>query len=361
MSTPEQPARPRLLPALFPRRTLLVWVCGLLLFLSLWGQHRLGLLPPSWLLFVVLAAALVLSTLSALVWGLWRTLRGPRRLAALGSVLLALPPPALFAVAGWYTQTQWASRRVPQNLLTLLGRMSGASLMRAEADLFYLHRLETERLVMYHTDPAAPEKYAREMDAHVARMEKLLGAPLRRKIHWARGPLLGQRFLSYYGLALGSPSGPTDEPTAPGNWRLLDRHELAHAVLDQYRTPDSDPPMLLHEGWAEEEAWLSPQHLAEKALNVRAGGLPHRLRELVGPEWYHLDRGPVYSVGGALVDFLLRRYGVEKFRRLYVECRPETFATDCRAILGVDLDDLEAEFWKDAEKTAARKEAPGGS
>jgi hypothetical protein len=343
-----------------PRRTLLVWVCGLLLFLSLWGQHRLGLLPPSWVLFIVLVAVLTLSTLSAVVWGLWRTLRGPRRLAAFGSVLLALPPPALFVVAGLYTQIQWASRRVPHNLLTLLGRMSGASLMRAEAELFYPHRLETERLVMYYSDPAAPEKYAREMDAHVARMEKLLGAPLRRKILWARGPLLGQRNLSYYGLALGSPSTPADGSAAIGNW-YLDRHELAHAVLDQHRKPDSDAPTLLHEGWAEAQAWLDPRNLAEKALNVRAGGQPHRLRELVGPDWYHQDSGPVYSVGGALVDFLLRRYGVEKFRRLYVECRLETFATDCRAILGVDLDDLDAEFWKDAEKTAAPKEAPANS
>jgi hypothetical protein len=358
MSTPEQPARPRLLPALFPRRTLIVWVCGLLLFLLLWGQHRLDLLPPSWLLFVVLAAALALSTLSALVWGLWRTLRGPRRLAALGSVLLTLPPPALFAVAGWYTQKQWDSRRVPNNLLTMLAKMSGASLMRAEAELFYPHRLETERLVMYYTDPAAPQKYAREMDEHVARMEKLLGAPLRRKILWVRGPLLGQRSLAFYGLALGSLSSRADG-MPDGNW-LLDRHELAHAVLDQHRTPDSEPPTLLGEGWAEAQAWLDPRGLAERALNVRARGQPHRLRELVGPNWYHQNSGPVYSVGGALVDFLLRRYGAEKFRRLYVECRPETFATDCRAILGASLDELDAEFWKDAEKTAAPKEAPGG-
>jgi hypothetical protein len=341
-----------------PRRTLIVWVCGLLLFLLLWGQHRLGLLPPSWLLFVVLAAALALATLSAVVWGLWRAARGPHRLAALGSVLLALPPPALFAFAGWYTRNQWASRRVPNNLLTMLGRMSGASLMRAEAELFYPHRLETERLVMYYTDPAAPEKYARAMDAHVARMEKLLGAPLRRKILWIRGPLLGQRNLSYYGLALGSPSTPAEGSAVIGI-SYIDRHELAHAVLDQHRSPNSDAPMLLHEGWAEAQA-LDSRNLAERALNVRAAGQPHRLRELAGPSWYHQDSGPVYSVGGALVDFLLRRYGADRFRRLYVECQPETFAADCRTILGVDLDTLDAEFWKDAEKTAAPKEAPGG-
>jgi hypothetical protein len=118
--------------------------------------------------------------------------------------------------------------------------------------------------------------------------------------------------------------------------------------------------MLLHEGWAEAQAWLSPRQLAEKALLVRAGGLPHRLRELVGSNWYHQDSGSVYSVGGALVDFLLRRYGAEKFVRLYVECRPATFDADCRTILGAGVDELNAAFWQDVEQTAAAKETPGG-
>jgi hypothetical protein len=159
--------------------------------------------------------------------------------------------------------------------------------------------------------------------------------------------------MSLYGLALGSSS-------SPGDWRgpqgYLDRHELAHAFLDQQRNAGSDPPMVLHEGWAESQSGFGRDTLAERALGAKGSGKPHRLRELVGPNWYHQDSGPAYSVGGALVDFLLRQYGAEKFLRLYVECRPDTFEADCEAILGVRLDELDVLFWKDAQRTAARGE-----
>src|SRR5262249_50438890 len=153
--------------------------------------------------------------------------------------------------------------------------------------------------------------------------EKLLGAPVRTKILWVRGPLLGQKNLSVCGLALGTPVTPAGRrPDLLYDW-FLDRHEVAHAVLDQHRDPDSDPPMLLHEGWATSHSGLHSEDLARGALRVRAMKQPHRLRELLGPQWYHQDSGPVYPVGAALVDFLLRRYGAAKFVRLYVECRPD--------------------------------------
>ena len=72
------------------------------------------------------------------------------------------------------------------------------------------------------------------------------------------------------------------------------------------------------------------------------------MRKLLGPSWYHRDRGPVYSFGGAFVDFLIRKYGTKKFLRLYNECRPESFEAVIRDIFEVDIDALEAEFWKDA-------------
>jgi hypothetical protein len=194
------------------------------------------------------------------------------------------------------------------------------------------------------------------MDRHVARLEKLLGAPVRTRIVWVRGRLLGQGNLSVYGLALGSPASPPKTPRV--NLWPLDAHELAHAVLDQHRTADSDPPMLLHEGWASSQSGVNSVDLARTALEVRRQGRAPRLRDLVGPHWYHQDSGPVYSIGAALVDFLLRRHGAEKFLRLYVECRPDTFEADCRAVLGVGLDELETEFWKDAEWTAGPAAGP---
>ena len=61
-------------------------------------------------------------------------------------------------------------------------------------------------------------------------------------------------------------------------------------------------------------------------------------------------QGPVYPLGGAFVDFLIRRYGVGRFVRLYNEGKPATFDAACRDIFGSDLDALEAEFWEDARR-----------
>jgi hypothetical protein len=169
----------------------------------------------------------------------------------------------------------------------------------------------------------------------------------------------------------------------------VDRHELAHAVFYQHAYPDSDPPMLLMEGWAESQA-VDPNVLAARTLSHRqlfaemsgrwasmseteqtaflhtvvdpsgwrhvlaqgtaAGGSPSYLRELTGPFWYHRDAGQVYFVGGAFVDFLLRRYGAQRFVQLCFACRPDTFEASCQSIYGTDLDTLEKQFWDDLEQ-----------
>jgi hypothetical protein len=49
-----------------------------------------------------------------------------------------------------------------------------------------------------------------------------------------------------------------------------------------------------------------------------------------------------------LVDYLLRRYGVEKFLELCQTCRPETFPDDVRRVLKVSLDELDEDYRADA-------------
>jgi hypothetical protein len=73
------------------------------------------------------------------------------------------------------------------------------------------------------------------------------------------------------------------------------------------------------------------------------------LRELTDDFWYHHDGGPVYSMGGAFVSFLVRRYGAEPFVELYFGCRPGEFKAECQRVFGTDLDALEIAFWEDAE------------
>ena len=44
------------------------------------------------------------------------------------------------------------------------------------------------------------------------------------------------------------------------------------------------------------------------------------------------------------MNFLLRRFGPEAFLELYTTCSPSTFESDCRRILGLDLDGLDAAY-----------------
>ena len=74
------------------------------------------------------------------------------------------------------------------------------------------------------------------------------------------------------------------------------------------------------------------------------------LGELTGPARYRRVDGAVYSVGGALADFILVRYGTERFLRLYFACRPGRFDEACQSQLGTELDALEPVFWAEVER-----------
>jgi hypothetical protein len=237
---------------------------------------------------------------------------------------------------------------VPNTFTMRLAKVMGVTLMRAHLDLKYGHRLESDRLVMFynHNDEHPeqvdrPEDDLAAMDRHLARLEHLLGGTISTKVYWVRGSLLGCEMLCVHGLALGS--------ARSGEYRG-DRHELAHAALDWFRTPDSDPPYVLHEGWAMAQCGDERSELAQAAANSRLKNPSTGIRELLGPDWYYRDAGPVYSIGGAFVDFLIQTRGAASFRRFCTECQPNTVEAKCREIFETDLDDLEAEFWVDVHK-----------
>jgi hypothetical protein len=346
----------------------------------LWGQFRLGVLHPAYVPFLLLLVVLVLSTLVSLFLGGSCVALGPRRGAAALWLYVGVLP-ALFALAvTGHGMNYWRRGDVRPTFPFVLLATAGFSLGEAQAAYSYPHRLESEHLVMFYDDDVTdPQGDLDEMERHVTRLAEQTGRPLRAKIHWVRGPLLGQRYLALFGTALGT----SESPPAP-----LDRHELAHAVLYQHNTPDTEPPMLLVEGWAESQSldrlnlalsaeWLRDftqrlgkmsaderEQVLEKtvqpddfrqlarAIQKDGEGLSY-LRELTGAFWYHHDRGPVYSVGGAFVDFLIRKYGMGKFIELYFACRPGTFEKECLRLFGRDLDALEKDFWEDVEQTTS--------
>src|SRR5262249_17244057 len=156
-----------------------------------------------------------------------------------------------------------------------------------------------------------PHRDLEAMDRHVAAMEAVTGKPLRGKIHWVRGELLGRRQMAIRGLGLGSSQSPADWDTADPPFGLrVDRHELAPGGIHPLQTPDAEPPTLLIEGWAEAHAGMTSRKRAELARHSRAlwrqrsgaGPADSYLRELTGAAWYHRLDGAVYSVGGAFAE-----------------------------------------------------------
>lgn len=63
-----------------------------------------------------------------------------------------------------------------------LAKVMSATLMRAEVDVKYRHRLETERLVMYYNHLDQPVKDLAAMDRYLARLENLLGGTITAKV-----------------------------------------------------------------------------------------------------------------------------------------------------------------------------------
>ena len=282
----------------------------------------------------------------ALASGLWSIVRGPHRVQAMIFTFIAMVPAGFWTVIGYSARQNWSQRWVPNTVTMRLAKVMGATFMRAEADLKYPRRSETSRLVMYYDELDRPDEDLAAMDRHLARLEQLLGGTIQARVYWVRGPLLGEGFSSFHGLALGSHSSPE----IGGEYRG-DRHELAHAALDWFRVSGSDPPYVLHEGWAMAQCGDRVSQLAQAAASSRLENPSVGIRELLGPDWYYRDPGPVYSIGGAFVDFLIRTRGATNFRRFYCECQPTTVDTLCREISRADLADLESEFWADVERT----------
>ena len=315
-----------------------------------WLQARYYVFHPQYLPLTIFFVGVAFSTIAAIGFTLWRTIRGPDRLRAAFILVAVLPPAGLWGYVGLTASSNWKNRLVPDTGAMRLAKVMGATFMRLEADVEYLRRLESDRIVMYYDSRHPkyveqvdrPEDDLAAMDRHLMRLEDLLGERIAGKVFWVRGPLLGSEHLSLHGLALGS----AWSPEILGSYRG-DRHELAHAALDWFRTPASNPPYVLHEGWAMAQCGDSRFELAQAAAKAREENPQLRLRDLFGPSWYYRDSGPVYSIGGAFVEFLVRTFSGQSFRRFYVECTPANAGAKCLEIFGVELDVLEVKFWAD--------------
>lgn len=380
--------RPNVRRGLAPRSAAAIaWAAGVLSIVLLAAEHYLRVIHPASLLLLLLLLVIASLGITALVGMFWELVRGRWRDTSMGWRFAAIIPSIFWAAWGGYSYDRFSRREIPRNLPMRLIEMAGASVMEARVVYLWPHRLETQRLIMFYgADISDPRRDAAAMDQHVARMEEMTGLHLRSKIFYVRGPIFSERHVAFRGLAFGSSQSPAG---------YVDFHELAHAVIGQHERPDSDPPTLLSEGWAESQSnasvdlasaalrqrrtisdwsarWLrmtSPEREDfrktlvdpdgfERLLNLASsdGQVHSWIGELTSPRWYHHDNGAVYVIGGAFADHVLRQYGAGRFVQLYFACRPGNFDGECARILGAGLDTVEDRFWRDEQRIAAHRQ-----
>ena len=330
-----------------------VWVSGLafegllagMAAVRVWHPHFLPVTP---MLALVMAAGLALVVVAS-----WRIVRGPGRGRALSWLLIGAAP--LWFVAGHFVYgaaVGLGRNHPPDSLLRPLVSL-GDALMDLEARIRYPEWTYGEKVVMM--SAPMPDAQARAqvaaMDRHIRALEARLGRPTAWTVRWARGPILREQGKAHRGLGVGSVPGegrPDAEDLAP-----TDRHEVAHAMIASFCPSSADPPTVLIEGWAEANMGGDPVIKATNLKGEWERGNGFTLRQLTGVNWYHRHQNPVYLYGASLVDFLLRRFGPEKFLELYTTCSQATFESDCRRILGLDLDGLDAALRSEVDRFLA--------
>lgn len=311
---------------------------SVLCFVWLWRTYQW---PPDYRWGVGTFGALALFGLLVAVFSIKRICLGPDRFGAWAGFLLGMLP--LIFWPWWVSDLYWKAttrQSLPRGWTVDPVAAVGATLADAEAHYRYPRRIAGRKVTMIDGgQPSNPNPLVDAMDSHIESMCDLLKTKLDRAVYWVRGPLLGSTGQSLAGWAICDDPG---EPYLP--LRPIDLHEVAHATLSLLCEPDSDPPTILTEGWAE---FQSQDRVEMRRKLLRTWDSPGEMpawNRWIKPEWYGKSDGLVYVVGGPLVEFLLEAHGPKKFLQLYIQSRRAHFETTFEQIYGFPWGDLESTF-----------------
>src|SRR4051812_4460611 len=285
-----------------------------------------------------------------------RLIRGPRRDRALAGLLVGTAPFWFLAGHILMATRPAFNLHVPPGWPTKVFSPLARPLADLEARWFYPERTPGKWVTMVGAKASDARALVAAMDRHVEASLARLDQSATWPIVWYRGPIFGLRQCAIYDTAIGSEVGQSPSRRRRGADGLpeLDRHEVAHCVITRNYTARSDPPRVLMEGWAQANQGTPAEELAYTAWDDREGGQSLTLRQLVAPDWYWYSGPAAYNQGAPLVNYLLRVYGPQRFLTLYTTCQQATFEADCRATLGIGLDELDAAYWADTEQIARR-------
>ncbi len=325
------------------RLALSVWIAALAtisLFTIFW---RVACFRPHFLWGILTLLAMLVPLVWLAASTLWRFVRGPGRLRAIGWLLVGATP------------VIWMDAYIAQTIVdvhTEVPRSFNAPLRVAAVWASWIFDVEARwrypswtygRHAVLIDDGRSPhpEKLVADMDRHIEAMADLLGRPVpNREFLWIRGSLFGFNGRAILDWAICDKEN-WPEPS------YVDRHEVAHMLITALSGPDQDPPCLFTEGWAESQSNNRAEQIRHLA-SARKGGWACSLQELVEPAHYGLMRPAswAYWEGGPVVHYLIHRYGPRTFLRLYAGVRRDSFHEDCRAILGDSWETVEEGFWK---------------
>jgi hypothetical protein len=306
-------------------------------------------LHPSFLFMGIPLAVQVLCTVALLAGGVWRAVRGPRRANALTWTLFGTLPALWMAAYVEYGVIFVTGRNHRPTPLIRFADSANSLVAEPYLRVRYPYQHEGERFVLWSDSPKRDASMMAAMDAHVRALEEPFGRQPRHKLYWVRGPVWGIEGRGGSGWAIGARYAVYEDALS-----RVDRHEAAHFVLDEFLPFDNETPKLLHEGWAELHSTPKPESQWPQCWAAQQSGRLPSLRALTGPDCYFNSIPPMYSLGSVLVEYILKRFGHEKFLELCSTCREATFADDVERVLGLSLDELDRAYQQDL----AQRELP---
>lgn len=333
-----------------PVLAIAVWAAFVGLLALLAAMVAIGTWAPHFLPVTLVLGLLIVAGAMLVAGGAWEMLRAPRSLRPFTWLLIGVAPLLLFTGYVLYGFKTGHARQIELNRPLKMLLPLGESVFDLLERFQYPVRTQGETVVMISKPVADASQQVAAMDQHIRSLRTRLGRPSTpRRVHWVRGPLLGIGGRALYGMCLGS--RPDEARGAAAGFTSLDRHEVAHCVLSSFVPTTVAPPAVFSEGWAEANMGYSALDVAFMASEARESGRALSLRTLVSPAWYSRHRDPAYIQGAALVNYILDAYGPDRFLDLFITCRPATIEADCKRVLGVDLDGLDAACWAYVDKT----------
>jgi hypothetical protein len=192
-----------------------------------------------------------------------------------------------------------------------------------------------------------PSVIVEDCERQLVELSSALGIRFRGKLlvfFFANSKEIGKIFGRYYGAT----ALPRFNAIVIGNSDYVQetiRHELTHLLTAQWQ---NDAPPLLAEGIA---TWIAGSHFGQ-VIHATAQAIllnaPPKLELLLTRRFFFSDahRRRCYILAGSFTGFLIRRYGWDKYRRLYRHSYDIGFRLSFKQLMGITFEAAE-NLWRD--------------